>query len=95
MAIAALEYTADRISAAKAADELLNISNISCSFVLYPDGDRVLISARSIGDINVQGILEPLGGGGNGAAAGAQVPGGSITDTLKRLVASIDQYFEN
>lgn len=93
--IAALEYTADRISAAKAADELLNISNISTSFVLYPDGNRVMISARSIGDINVQMILEPLGGGGNGAAAGAQVQGRGLTQVLKELVQSIDQYFDN
>lgn len=94
IAIAALESTADRTIAAQAADELLNISGIMTSFVLYPDGERVIISARSIGDTNVQMVLEPLGGGGNAATAGAQVSGKSITEVLSELVASIDKYFD-
>ena len=94
IAIAALDYTSDRTTAAQAADELLNIAGVGSSFVLYPDGERVIISARSIGDTNVQVILEPLGGGGNAAAAGAQVPSPDVQKVLKRLVASIDQYFE-
>ena len=94
IAIAALDYTANRTIAAQASDELLNISGISTSFVLYPDGDRVIMSARSIGDTNVQMILEPLGGGGNAATAGAQISGKSIQQVLRDLVASIDQYFE-
>ena len=94
IAIAALDYTSDRTTAAQAADELLNIAGVGSSFVLYPDGERVIISARSIGDTNVQVILEPLGGGGNAAAAGAQVPSPDVQKVLKRLVTSIDQYFE-
>ncbi len=94
IAIAALDYTSNRTTAAQAADELLNIAGVGSSFVLYPDGERVIISARSIGDTNVQVILEPLGGGGNAAAAGAQVPSTDVQKVLKRLVASIDQYFE-
>ena len=94
IAIAALDYTANRTIAAQAADELLNISGILTSFVLYPDGDRVIMSARSIGDTNVQVILEPLGGGGNAATAGAQITGMSITEVLRALIASIDKYFE-
>ena len=76
-------------------DELLNISGITASFVLYPDGDQVIISARSIGSANVQMILEPLGGGGNTATAGAQIPDASVKDVLDRLVASIDNYYDN
>jgi c-di-AMP phosphodiesterase-like protein len=80
--------------AAQAADELLNISGITASFVLYPDGDRVYISARSIGNANVQVILEPLGGGGNTATAGAQISGCTASQALDKLVASIDQFYE-
>ncbi len=94
IAIAALDKTVDRTIAAQAADELLNISGIMASFVLYPDGERVMISARSIGDTNVQMVLEPLGGGGNAATAGAQVSGKSTTEVLSELIASIDKYYE-
>lgn len=95
IAIAALDYTTGRTLAAQAADELLNILGITASFVLYPDGDRVVISARSIGEANVQVILEALGGGGNAAAAGAQIPGKSVREVLTELVASIDKFYEN
>ena len=95
IAIAALNNATSRTLAAQAADELLNISGISTSFVLYPEEDTVFVSARSIGQTNVQMILEPLGGGGNGATAGAQIPNTNIKDVLDRLVASIDQFYEN
>ena len=94
LAVAALNTTTSRTLAAQAADELLNISGITASFVLYPDGDQVIISARSIGDANVQMILEPLGGGGNTATAGAQVPNSTVKDVLDRLVESIDKFYE-
>ena len=94
LAIAALNTTTSRMLAAQAADELLNISGITASFVLYPDGDRVIISARSIGEANVQMILERLGGGGNAATAGAQIKDSTVKEVLDRLVASIDQFYE-
>jgi c-di-AMP phosphodiesterase-like protein len=94
IAIAALNTGTTRVLAAQAADEMLNISGIMASFVLYPDGDQVIISARSIGDANVQVILEPLGGGGNTATAGAQIPNCTVKEALDRLVASIDQFYE-
>ena len=94
LAIAALNTTTTRTLAAQAADELLNISGITASFVLYPDEDRVIISARSIGEANVQMILEPLGGGGNTATAGAQVSGSDVKEVLDRLVESIDKFYE-
>ena len=95
IAIAALNAGTSRALAAQAADELLNISGISASFVLYPDEDRVFISARSIGEANVQMILEPLGGGGNTATAGAQLKDTTVKDALDQLVQSIDQYYDN
>ncbi len=94
LAIAALNTGTTRVLAAQAADDMLNISGITASFVLYPDGDTVYVSARSIGDANVQMILEPLGGGGNTATAGAQVSGKSIKDVLDDLVTSIDKFYE-
>ncbi len=94
IAIAALNTGTTRTLAAQAADELLDISGITASFVLYPDGDMVYVSARSIGDANVQIILEPLGGGGNTATAGAQIRGCTVKEALDRLVASIDKFYE-
>ncbi len=94
IAIAALSTDTSRTLAAQAADELLNISGISASFVLYPEEDRVIVSARSIGQTNVQMILEPLGGGGNAATAGAQISNTTVKDVLDRLVASIDRFYE-
>ena len=93
LAIAALNSGTTRTLAAQAADELLNISGITASFVLYPDNDQVIISARSIGDANVQMILEPLGGGGNTATAGAQVKNSTVKEVLDKLVASIDIFY--
>ncbi len=94
IAIAALNTATSRVLAAQAADELLNISGITASFVLYPDGNQVIISARSIGSANVQMILEPLGGGGNTATAGAQLKDTNVKDALDRLVESIDKFYE-
>ena len=94
IAIAALNTTTTRPLAAQAADELLNVSGISASFVLYPDGDSVYISARSIGHANVQIILEALGGGGNTATAGARIDNCTVKEALDQLVASIDKFYE-
>ena len=94
IAIVILDEPVSRPLAAQSADELLNISGISASFVLFPYNDGVSISARSIGDANVQMILEPLGGGGNTATAGAQVPFCSVGDAARMLKASIDQFYD-
>ena len=94
IAIVPLSSSTTRVLAAQAADELLNISGISASFVLYPDNDTVYISARSIGSANVQMILEPLGGGGNMATAGCQMKNVSVKEALEQLVASIDKFYE-
>lgn len=78
---------------AKAADELLTISDVTASFVLGNTGDKICISGRSIGDINVQVILEKLGGGGHITLAGAQVEGMSIEEVKQELIIRINEYF--
>ena len=95
IALCCLEKTCDRIIAAQAADELLNITGIQASFVFYPDGDQVICSARSIGEANVQMILEPLGGGGNQATAGAQIKGLTPKQVKECIAASIDDFFSD
>ena len=77
---------------AKAADELLTISDISASFVMALMGDKVCISGRSIGDINVQLILEKLGGGGHITLAGAQLEGFTLEDAKAELIIRINEY---
>ena len=77
---------------AKAADELLTISGISASFVLGKTDDIIYISGRSIGDINVQLILEKLGGGGHITLAGAQLSDITMEEALKKLKHAIDEY---
>jgi c-di-AMP phosphodiesterase-like protein len=79
---------------AKAADELLTISDITASFVIGNLGEKVCISGRSIGDINVQVILEKLGGGGHITVAGAQVENMTIEEVKQELIIRINEYFE-
>ena len=96
IAIVALDHTVSRAMAAQSADELLNITGFQASFVLYPDEEkRVVISARSIGEANVQVILESLGGGGNAATAGAQIKDATVDTVLEQLKKSIDNYYDN
>ena len=83
------------IIAAQAADELLSISGILASFVLCKVDDVVMISGRSMGDINVQAIMETIGGGGHLTFAGAQIAGVSIEEAKQKLLHSIDEYFGN
>ena len=78
---------------AKAADELLTISDITASFVLGKQGDKICVSGRSIGDINVQLILEKLGGGGHITVAGAQIEEMTIEEAKQELIAQINEYF--
>ena len=91
IAISAVDKPVNRVIAAQAADELLNIAGADASFVLSADSGTVIICGRSVGDVNVQYILESLGGGGNAAAAGAQVPNSTLQDTLRRLLQAIEK----
>ena len=82
----------DRVAAAQAADELLGIKGVKASFVLYRSGNDVLMSARSLGEINVQVILEALGGGGNSATAGGRVENGDIDTVQPVSYTHLDVY---
>ncbi len=80
--------------AAQAADELLNIRGINASFVLSSVENDIFISGRSLGDINVQVVLEKLGGGGHLTVAGAQLPGLSMKAAVSLLKKAIDEYLK-
>ena len=95
IAVVALDEECDRVTAAKAADELLTLKGIRASFVLYRKGDGVYMSARSLGEVNVQVILEALGGGGNSTTAGGQADNITVEEARAKLLEAIDRYFEN
>ena len=91
-AIAHTEMKCDniRLVCPQAADELLNITDVDASFVLYRTGDIINISARSLGALNVQVIMECLGGGGHQTMAAAQLENVSIAEARKQLIKAID-----
>ena len=94
IAIAALDQECDRVIAAKAADEMLTLQGVRASFVLYQKDDGIYISARSLGEINVQVLVETLGGGGNSTTAGGQCSGMTVAEAKATLLRAIDKYFE-
>ena len=93
-AIAVADFKSDdiRVVAPQAADELLGISGVGASFVIYKTGSTVNISGRSLGAINVQVIMEQLGGGGHQTMAAAQIENTNVQDAVKALTAVIDDY---
>jgi c-di-AMP phosphodiesterase-like protein len=95
IAIAYTEGAENRVIIAQAADELLNIAGIQASFVISGLGDDMFISARSIGNVNVQVIMEKLGGGGNQSTAGTQISGTTKTKVMESLTSAIDKYIES
>lgn len=82
------------IVAPQAADELLAIKGVSASVVMYKTPVGVSFSARSLGGMNVQVIMEALGGGGHQTMAGAQIPDIGPNEAKEKLLAAIDDYFE-
>lgn len=95
-AIAPCDFYADdlRIVAPQAADELLTIKNVDASFVLFKMmSNEISISARSMGNLNVQLIMEALGGGGHQTMAGAQLKDVTVNEALDTLKKSIDDYY--
>jgi len=95
IAVAVVDHPVGRVTAAQAADDLLNIMGINASFVVFPDKEQIILSARSMGNVNVQVVLEQLGGGGNAAAAGCQVSGKTLEEVTRELAQAIDQYLED
>lgn len=94
VAVAEKEYANIRVIASQAADDMLNIEDIRASFVIYTDGENIGISGRSLGDINVQIILEALGGGGHLTIAGAQLKNTTIDEAKLELSKAVKKYLE-
>ena len=84
----------DRVAAAQAADDLLTLKGVQASFVIYAAEGAVLMSARSLGEINVQVILEALGGGGKSTTAGARIEDTDPESVRQQLIGVLDAYFE-
>ena len=80
---------------AQAADELLNVKGVTCSFVICQLGADVIISARSFGEINVQVILEKLSGGGHMTMAGSYIKNESVAEVEEKLKSVVDEYLKN
>ena len=74
---------------------MLGISGVNASFVIYSLEKEIAISARSLGAINVQVIMETLGGGGHLTMAAAQLKGVTIEEAETQLMNAIDKYFED
>ncbi|MCQ4735585.1 DHHA1 domain-containing protein, partial [Anaerotruncus colihominis] len=83
-----------QVTAAQAADELSNISGVQASFLVFGLNGGMSFSARSMGQVNVQIIMEKLGGGGHHTMAGAQLAGIDADKAYELLIAAIDSYFE-
>lgn len=83
-----------RVICPQAADELLNITGVDASFVIYQTDDMVNITARSLGGFNVQIIMERLGGGGHQSQAACQVKDSNIEDVHQMLLKAIDEVCE-
>lgn len=95
VSVADIKHKDIRIISAQAADELLTVSDVSASFVLFETGDTANISARSMGKVNVQLIMEALGGGGHQTMAAAQLPNTDLSEARQMLKKAIDEYYEN
>lgn len=95
-AIGVVDFDSDdvRIVASQAADELLNIDAVDASFVVFQTDDVMNISARSYGELNVQLVMEELGGGGHQTMAAAQLSGENFENALKLLKNAIDKVNE-
>lgn len=94
IAISSQNFEDIRIVAPQAADELLGINEVDASFVIYNTGSDISISARSMGDLNVQIVMEYIGGGGHHTMAGAQLKGVTAEEAKSKLLEAIDHYYE-
>lgn len=95
----AIAYTEEalpeiRVAAAQAADELLSISGVEASFVIYRTDNAANFSARSLGDVNVQILMEALGGGGHYTMSGARLENTTAQEAVERLKKVLDEKLE-
>lgn len=95
IAIADIDSKEIRLVCAQAADELLTINDVQASFVIFKTGETVNISARSMGAVNVQVIMEKFGGGGHQTMAACQIEDAETEGTRVLLENIIDDYFNN
>lgn len=95
VAICKEEYPNMKVVSSRAADEMLNLSGIKAAFVIYPLEGEICISARSLGSINVQVIVEKLGGGGHATVAGAQLKEHDADKVFEELEAAILEYVKD
>lgn len=79
-----------RIVASQAADELLSIQGVNASFVIFPTGNVANISARSLGDVNVQILMEEMSGGGHLTMAATQLPNVSLQQAREKLITVLN-----
>jgi c-di-AMP phosphodiesterase-like protein len=92
--IAITDKAVDRAVAGQAADELLNIIGINASIVAVREDGKLVVSARSLGKINVQVLMEALGGGGNITAAGAQITGMTAQELEDKVRQVVEDHFQ-
>lgn len=83
------------IVGAQAANELLNIKGVKASFILTEYQNQIFVSARSIDEVNVQIIMEKMGGGGHLNVAGCQLEGISLEEGIEELKKTLDEMIEN
>ena len=83
-----------QLIAAQAADSLLNITGIHASIVLCSTDEGIMVSGRSLGHINMQVILEKLGGGGHLTMAGAQLGNTTIDEAKKLVIQAVEDYLK-
>ena len=88
------EFENIRVTSAQAADELLSIQGVDASFVIYPAGGVVNISARSLGEVNVQLIMETMGGGGHLTMAAVQLSEMTVAEAREKLISVVKNYTE-
>lgn len=91
-AIATADFESDdiRLAAPQAADELLSITDVDASFVIYRTGNTINVSARSYGVVNVQVIMEKMGGGGHQTMAATQIPNITVDEAKLKLKSAVD-----
>ena len=94
ISLSVVEEETPRATASQAADELINASDIKAAFVVYGEKGGSVVSARSYGQVNVQVVLEKIGGGGSLTSAGAQFPDKSTDETAEVLVHAIEEYLK-
>ena len=94
ISLSVVEEETPRATASQAADELINASDIKAAFVVYGEKGGSVVSARSYGQVNVQMVLEKIGGGGSLTSAGAQFPDKSADEAAEILVGAIEAYLK-